>query len=340
MGGTRWLIDLVDRSCGGEVMAAPAGWIPVWDQVLAWAGRRRERVFGYNPWQLGAHVIRTSFRHRVTGPAAEMSFFAMLTLVPLTVAVGAALGQVQRFVGPEKIARGQDAAILVVRMVISPRLTDGVIDPFIRAQLSQQRGGAAIGGLLLTWWLAGRLFAATSRALDSAYHDRHQRLSIHQRMIALGFAFGSVVVVVLTLGIMVDAPFMDENRATDIGVSRALVTIWYVVRWPVVLLVLVAFLLCLYRFAPSVRHAWRHLLPGAVLGVLAWIAAAVGFRIYLALSSDTATGVVVNDQRVVIIGRAVEAVVATVLWTYFSSVAILVGNELNAELARLRNLDG
>ena len=321
-------------------MAAPAGWIPVWDQVLAWAGRRRERVFGYNPWQLGAHVIRTSLRHRVTGPAAEMSFFAMLTLVPLTVAVGAALGQVQRFVGPEKIARGQDAAISVVRVVISPRLTDGVIDPFIRAQLSQQRGGAAIGGLLLTWWLAGRLFAATSRALDSAYHDRHKRLSIHQRMIALGFAFGSVVVVVLTLGIMVDAPFMDENRATDIGVSRALVTIWYVVRWPTVLLVLVAFLLSLYRFAPSVRHAWRHLLPGAVLGVLAWIAAAVGFRIYLALSSDTATGVVVNDQRVVIIGRAVEAVVATVLWTYFSSVAILVGNELNAELARLRNLDG
>jgi membrane protein len=321
-------------------VAAPADRLPVWDRALAWAARRPERVLGYNPWQLGAHLLRTAPRHRVTGPAAEMSFFAMLTLVPLTVAVGAALGQIQRFVGPEKIAKGQDAAIQVVRVVISPRLTDGVIDPFIRAQLSQQRGGAAIGGLLLTWWLAGRLFAATSRALDSAYHDRHQRLSIHQRMIALGFAFGSVVVVVLTLGIMVDAPFMDENRATDIGVSRALVTIWYVVRWPVVLLVLVAFLLCLYRFAPSVRHAWRHLLPGAVLGVLAWIAAAVGFRIYLALSSDTATGVVVNDQRVVIIGRAVEAVVATVLWTYFSSVAILVGNELNAELARLRNLDG
>jgi membrane protein len=324
---------LIDH-LGGEAMAAPA------DRILAWAERRPQRILGYNPWHLAAHVVRASLRHRVTGPAAEMSFFAMLTLVPLTVAVGAALGQIQRFVGPEKIARGQDAAISVVRVVISPRLTDGVIDPFIRAQLSQQRGGAAIGGLLLTWWLAGRLFAATSRALDSAYHDRHQRLSIHQRMIALGFAFGSVVVVVLTLGIMVDAPFMDENRATDIGVSRALVTIWYVVRWPTVLLVLVAFLLCLYRFAPSVRHAWRHLLPGAVLGVLAWIAAAVGFRIYLALSSDTATGVVVNDQRVVIIGRAVEAVVATVLWTYFSSVAILVGNELNAELARLRNLDG
>ncbi len=317
---------------------APADRIPAWDRALAWAARRRERVLGHNPWQLGAHVLHTALRHRVTGPAAEMSFFAMLTLVPLTVAVGAALGQIQRFVGPEKIARGQDAAISLVRVVISPRLTDGVVDPFVRAQLSQQKGGAALGGLLLTWWLAGRLFAATSRALDTAYEERHQRLSVHQRLIALGFAFGSVVVVVLTLGIMVDAPFLDEQRnlAAQFGVSQALVTVWYVLRWPVVLLVLVVFLLCLYRFAPSVRHAWRHLVPGAVLGVLLWILAAVAFRIYLALGSGAPTGVVVNDARVVIIGQAVGAVVATVLWTYFSSVAILVGNELNAELARLR----
>jgi membrane protein len=311
------------------------------DRVLAWAARRPERVFGYNPWQLGAHVLRTALRHRVTGPAAEMSFFAMLTLVPLTVAVGAALGQIQRFVGPEKIARGQDAAVALVRVVISPRLTDGVVDPFVRAQLSQQKGGAAIGGLLLTWWLAGRLFAATSRALDTAYEERHRRLSVNQRLIALGFAFGSVVVVVLTLGIMVDAPFLDEHRAVaaQFGVSQALVTAWYLGRWPVVLLVLGVFLLCLYRFAPSIRHAWRHLVPGAVLGVLLWILAAVAFRIYLALGSGAPTGVVVNDARVVIIGQAVGAVVATVLWTYFSSVAILVGNELNAELARMRDHD-
>jgi membrane protein len=325
---------LIDH-LGGEAVAAPA------NRILAWAARRPQRVFGYNPWQLGAHVLHAALRHRVTGPAAEMSFFAMLTLVPLTVAVGAALGQVQRFVGPEKIARGQDAAISVVRVVISPELTDGIVDPFVRAQLDQRKGGAAIGGLLLTWWLAGRLFAATSRALDSAYHDRHQRLSTQQRLIALGFAFGSVVVVVLTLGLMVDAPFLDEHRdvARQFGVSQALVTAWYIGRWPVALAVLVAFLLCLYRFAPTVRHSWRHLLPGAVLGVVLWILAAGIFRLYLAFGSGAPTGVVVNDARVVIIGQAVGAVVATVLWTYFSSVAILVGNELNAELARLRGPD-
>jgi len=70
-----------------------------------------------------------------------------------------------------------------------------------------------------------------------------------------------------------------------------------------------------------------------------WILAAVAFRIYLALGSGAPTGVVVNDAKVVIIGQAVGAVVATVLWTYFSSVAILVGNELNAELGRMRGHD-
>ena len=308
------------------------------DRILAWAEGRPGRVFGHNPWQLGVDVVRASVAHRVSGPAAEMSFFAMLTLVPLTVAVGAALGLVECLVGPDKIARGQDAAISLVRMVISPSLTDGVVDPFVRAQLSQKGGGAAVGGLLLTWWLASQLFAATSRALDTAYHDAHRRQRFSQRLIALAFAFVSVVVVVLTLGIMVDAPFLDERRdlADQLGIGPAFVTAWLYGRWPALVLVLVGFLLCLYRFAPSVTHAWRDLLPGAALGVVLWVLAAVGFRIYLAVGRGAPTGVLVDDARVVIVGRAVGAVVATVLWIYLSSMAILLGNELNAELARRR----
>jgi hypothetical protein len=54
-----------------------------------------------------------------------MSFFALLTLVPSTVAVGAALGFLERFVGPQQIARGQDEAIAALRLLMSPRLTDG-----------------------------------------------------------------------------------------------------------------------------------------------------------------------------------------------------------------------
>jgi hypothetical protein len=43
-------------------------------------------------------------------------------------------------------------------------------------------------------------------------------------------------------------------------------------------------------------------------------------------------GVAADDPTVAIIGQAVNAVVATVLWAYLASVAILVGGELNVEL--------
>ena len=80
------------------------------------------------------------------------------------------------------------------------------------------------------------------------------------------------------------------------------------------------------------EHSWKD----CVLGVVLWVVAAAGFRLYLGLGGGVARGVALQDETVAVIGRAVGAVVATVLWTYFSSVAILIGGELNAELARVR----
>jgi membrane protein len=307
------------------------------DRALAWARRRRERVRGHNPWEIAVHTVRAAVDHRQTGHAAEMSFFALLTLVPSTVAVGAALSFLERFVGPERIARGQDEAIAALRVLMSPRLTDEVIAPFVRAQLSQQRGGVALGGLVLTWWLSSHLFTSTSHALDRAYGVTDRRPTLTQRFIALGFALASVVVVALTLGILVVGPLGGSpDIAERLGLGRAVALTWSMARWPALLLILIGFLICLHRFSPNVEHSWRDCVPGATLGVILWVVAAAGFRLYLGLGGGVGRGVALQDETVAVIGRAVGAVVATVLWTYFSSVAILIGGELNAELARVR----
>ena len=56
------------------------------------------------PVQILLRVARASIRHRTTGHAAEMAFFAVLTLVPSTIAVGAALGPVRE---RDRRARGR-----------------------------------------------------------------------------------------------------------------------------------------------------------------------------------------------------------------------------------------
>lgn len=196
-----------------------------------------------------------------------MSFFALLTLVPSTVAVGAALSFLERFVGPQRIARGQDEAVAALRVLMSPRLTDEVIAPFVRAQLSQQRGGVALGGLVLTWWLSSHLFTSTSHALDRAYGVTDRRPTLTRRFIALGFALASVVVVALTLGILVVGPLGGgPDIAERLGLGRAIALTWSIARWPALLLILIGFLVCLHRFSPNVEHSWKDCVPGAALG--------------------------------------------------------------------------
>jgi membrane protein len=282
------------------------------------------------PWSSVLLLLGAARRHRTTGHAAEMAFFAVLTLVPSTVAVGSALGLSERLIGPEPVAEAERAASRAVRALMGPDLADRVITPFIHAQLSQPRGGAAVGGLLIAWWLSSHLFMSTSHALDYAYGVRDRRPTAIQRLIALAFALGSVAVVALTVELMVTGPLGEPTggMARRVGLGEAYEFIWSILRWPLLGLTVVAFLVCLYRFSPNVRHRWRDCLPGAVLGAGLWIVAAAAFRLSAGLRGSS--GVAGDDPVVNIIGQAVNAVVATVLWAYLASIAILLGGEYNA----------
>jgi membrane protein len=285
-------------------------------------------------WRILVRVARASTKHRTTGHAAEMAFFAVLTLVPSTVAVGSALALLRGLVGPGPVADAENAAVRVVRTLMGPDLSEKVIAPFIHAQLSQPKGGVAVGGLLAAWWLSSHLFMATSHALDYAYGVRDRRPTLVQRFIALGFALGSVAVVALTVELMVTGPLGDPDGAVArrLGIGHAYAVAWSVLRWPVLLLTVVGFLMCLYRFSPNVRQCWADCLPGACAGAILWILAAATFRLAATLGLHSSAGVAADDPTVAIIGQAVNAVVATVLWAYLASVAILVGGELNVQL--------
>src|ERR687894_790402 len=134
---------------------------------------------------------RGAREHRTTGHAAEMAFFAVLTLVPSTVAVGALLGLTKEVIGPRVVEEAEDAMVGAVRTLMGPDLADSVIAPFVHAQLSQPRGGVAIGGLLIAWWLSSHLFASTGHALNHIYGIKHERQAMVRRGLSLVFALVS-----------------------------------------------------------------------------------------------------------------------------------------------------
>jgi membrane protein len=280
-------------------------------------------------WSVPIRAGLAAKAHRTTGHAAEMAFFAVLTLVPSTVAVGSVLGLSEGLIGAGTVAKAEDASVEAVRTLMGPELADRVIAPFVHAQLAQPRGGVAVIGLLVAWWLSSHLFMSTAHALDHAYHVRHGRTTVVQRFIALAFALISVGIVAASVELMVTGPLGDPDGglARRLGLSDEYALAWSLLRWPLLLVMVVAFLVFLYRYSPNVKHCWRDCVPGAIVGAALWIIAAAAFRLTAGMRESF--GVSSGDADVELIGQAVNAVVATVIWAYLASIAILVGGEFN-----------
>lgn len=310
------------------------------ERVEAWACAQERRIRGYNPWEVAVRLWRATVEDRVTGLAAEMAFFALLSFVPLIVAVGAALGYMERLIGREQVAQVEVAVIEGLTVVFSPELTREVLAPFVQGLLAQERAGLALGSLVVTIYLASRVFTATIRALDLAYNVEDQRGVVAQRGLAVLFALAAVVVMLVTLAFMVVGPLLGGGRALAgwLGVGNAFAVTWAVGRWPLFVLTVIGFLSLLYRLGPHVDHRWRDGLPGAVLGVVLWVVVSFGFRIYLEAGGGPQSPQFGEDEEEALrtAGRLVGAVVASILWMYLSGLAMLIGGELNSELAHMR----
>jgi membrane protein len=119
--------------------------------------------------------------------------------------------------------------------------------------------------------------------------------------------------------------------------GRAFEVAWAVGRWPVVFGLAAAFLAWIYRTGPNVKNTWRECLPGALLGTTGMVLVAAGFRAYLELAGPQAPAVGDADVVVRIAAQTIGAILATVLLVWLTSIAVLTGGVLNAELDRSRD---
>ena len=310
-------------------------------RLRRWSARRGQRIRGYNPWEIGLDALRAAHSHRVIGLAAEMAFFASLALVPFTVAVGAMLGYSSRLVGADRIDELERAAVHVMSIILSPGLVGDVVGPFVRAQFDREQGGLAVVAIAGGLWLGSRVFVPALYGLDLAYGVSESRSALSQRAIALVLSVGSLFVVTFVVVMLVVGPLMGSARALAFRfrLGGTFEVLWNMGRWPVVVLVIAVFLLVVYRYSPDTRMRWRTALPGAVVGVVLWLLLAVGFRLYLASDFGLSPGVpsgTSESEAFVIVSRTVGAIVATVLWTFLSSLALLAGGEVNAAVERVR----
>ena len=127
--------------------------------------------------------------------------------------------------------------------------------------------------------------------------------------------------IVVALGLVLIGPTVADRIAVATGAGNAFAMVWKIVQWPFAFALVTLGLGLVYYFGPDAEQDWEWVTPGAVLGTLLWLMASLAFKLYV-----TQFGTY-NETY-----GSLGGVIVLMLWFYLSSLAILIGAEMNAEI--------
>jgi membrane protein len=269
------------------------------------------------PWRGWYDIIWRTYREmnsdRVLSIAGGVAFFVLLAIFPAITALVSAYGL---FFNGSTIANN----LSLLNDVVPENVLSIVHEQ--AARIASNSGGTLsigfIAGILVSLWSAMGGAKAMIDALNVIYEQKEGRNLIKLNLVALVFTLAGFAAFLLAMAVIVVLPLV----LSPIGLGSLTETLTRLARWPVLLVVLLIGLAVLYRYGPDRRAArWQWVTIGSVLAAVTWIAASFLFSWYLtSFANYNATY------------GSLGAVVGLMIWLWFSTIVVLLGAELNAEI--------
>jgi membrane protein len=184
---------------------------------------------------------------------------------------------------------------------------------------------AALLGVVIALWSARSAMSALMTATNIAYGEREKRNFFVQVLVSLVLTIGAVVgfLVMLLLGIAI--PVTLKVLGTHAWVQ----VVADALQWALLWVFTVWALAFVYRYAPAREPArWHWVTWGSAIAATLWLGMSALFAIYV--------------QAFANYGKtygALGGVIALLMWFYFSSVIVVLGAQVNAEMERQTKVD-
>lgn len=252
--------------------------------------------------------------------AAGCAFYALLAMVPGITALALLFG----LVADPQTVQEQLASISMLMPAELHAILEEQLTNLTTASTPGLTWGLALT-LSLACWYASSAVKSLMLALNIALRENETRGIIRFNLVGIAFTVLGILAIIIALGTIVGVPtalaFIGMDQATDLVVR--------VVRWPILFLLVVLGLAVLYRFGPSrARPRWQWITWGAVLATVIWLAASIGFSLYVTYFGNY------NATY-----GSLGAVVIVLFWLYISMLVVLLGARLNGELEHATALD-
>jgi len=161
--------------------------------------------------------------------------------------------------------------------------------------------------------------------LDIAYDVEVSRPWWRDRLKALELAFTSGGLVSVSVLLLIAGPHFGHFLTEIFPMPAVIEHLWPVLRVIFIFLTFVTGLEFVYYRGPNCRHSFLSTLPGALIAIVIWLLGSLVLSYYLS-----------NVSNYNVTYGSLGAVIGLMLWFYITALAILIGAELNAELAKQR----
>ncbi len=262
---------------------------------------------------LGKEVLRT----RVLTIGAAVAFFFLMSLVPLLMVASALLSALpipnlfQQLLGILALLVPPDAMSLVSSVLNSIRTEHPV-------------GILSIGVLSYMWSSVGS-FSSLIEALNIAYDVPVERSWLRDRLQALILALICGGLSLVSIFASLAGPHFINFLSYVLPIPAIVTHVWPPVRVALILSTFVAIVMLLYKLGPNRKTSIRSVWPGAAFAVGTWAVGSMVLDMYVAhFANFNATY------------GSLGAIIILMFWLYLTSVSILIGAELNAEVEKSR----
>lgn len=283
--------------------------------LARWA-HRVQRRWRQTRW-IAIIVARELIRTRVFDVAAGVAFWSMMSMIPLLMTVVALISLL-----PLPSLYPQLLAMLAL---LVPADSLQMVEK-MAGNLLTPRGDVLSFGVLSYIWSTTGGFTSLITALDIAYDVKTQRSWLRDRLQGLLLTFTSGCLISVSLLALLAGPHVVHFAGRMVRVPAALERMWPFLRMGVVFICFVVALELVYFLGPNMRQRFLSTLPGALVAMTLSFSGSFALAFYLDHMAHFSR-----------LYGGMGAVIGLMFWIYLIALAILIGAELNAEIAKRRD---
>lgn len=238
------------------------------------------------------------------GFAAQLSFYFLLSLVPIILIISQIMSSVFKQSLEEAVGWLLD-------------YTGGYFGEEIsRLVLGGGSGALSVVFVLIAMWAASRAQFSMMRITNFTYSDGQStgKGYFRDRLRAVGTMLLTIVTVIFALVVMVYGELILELVLSIVGLDEDTGVIWLYLRWPIALVLYFLTIGFTYYFLPTNRVKFKELIPGTCFASVGLLLVTVVYAKYTA-----------NIANYNILYGSLATIVALLFWFYFLAWVLCLG---------------